>query len=196
MPNEQAAGNPKYNSDIYALGMIAIQALTVTHPAHLPSSPVSGEVMWEDKATVSPKLAAILKKMVRYNFRARYQSATEVLEALKPLIAALPSDFSNSSKVKDKRRTHSDSSGDTPLHNPPDSTHIWSEADTPQEVQDSTHIWSEADTSQEVQDSTRIWSEADTPQEVQDSTRIWSEADTSQDDAEDSTIPKKAQAEE
>jgi CHASE2 domain-containing sensor protein/serine/threonine protein kinase len=196
MPNEQAAGNPKYNSDIYALGMIAIQALTVTHPAHLPSSPVTGEVMWEDKATVSPKLAAIIKKMVRYNFRARYQSATEVLEALKPLSAALPPDFSNSSKVKDKARSNSSSSEDTPLQNPPDSTHIWSDAATPQDVQDSTHIWSDAATPQDVQDSTRIWSDAATPQDVQDSTQLWSDAATPQDDAEDSTMPKKAQAEE
>ncbi|HEY9830010.1 MAG TPA: serine/threonine-protein kinase [Stenomitos sp.] len=148
MPNEQAAGNPKYNSDIYALGMIAIQALTVTHPAHLPSSPSTGEVIWEDKATVSPQLAAIIKKMVRYNFRARYQSATEVLEAIKTLNAELPPDFSNLSQVKDKPRTNSSSSEDTPWQNPRDSTHIWSEVDTPQDVQDSTHIWS-ADTPQE-----------------------------------------------
>jgi hypothetical protein len=47
-----------------------------------------------------------------------------------------------------------------------------------------------------VQDSTNIWSEASTPPEVQDSTNIWSEASTPPDDAEDSTMPKKAQAEE
>ncbi|HEY9665869.1 MAG TPA: serine/threonine-protein kinase, partial [Coleofasciculaceae cyanobacterium] len=76
MPNEQAAGTPKYNSDIYALGMIAIQALTVLHPANVPSNPATGEIIWEDKAAVSPELAAIITKMVRYNFRDRYQSAT------------------------------------------------------------------------------------------------------------------------
>jgi CHASE2 domain-containing sensor protein/serine/threonine protein kinase len=190
MPNEQAAGNPKYSSDLYALGMIAIQALTVTHPAHLPSSPATGEVIWEDKATVSPKLAAIIRKMIRYNFRDRYQSATEALKALEPMSAALLPDLSNTSGVKDKSLTSSSS-----LQNTPDSTNLWSEASTPQDSQDSTNLWSEASTPQDSQDSTSLWSEASTPQDSQDSTSLWSEASTPQ-DSQDSTMPKKGKPEE
>jgi hypothetical protein len=103
------------------------------------------------------------------------------LEALKPLSAALPPNLSNSSKVKDKAHSNSSSSEDTPWQNPRDSTHIWSEAATPQDVQDSTHIWSDAATPQD---------------DAEDPTHIWSDATTPQDDAEDSTMSKKDQAEE
>ena len=81
MPSEQLAGNPKFNSDIYALGMICIQAITGIYPHELQKDP---EVIW-NKQAISPKLAAILDKMVCYDFRLRYQSATEVLQALKSL---------------------------------------------------------------------------------------------------------------
>lgn len=82
MPSEQALGKSKFSSDIYALGMIAIQALTGIIPRKL-SEDANGEVVWRDKAKVSSELAEILDKMVRYDFRQRYPSATEALEALK-----------------------------------------------------------------------------------------------------------------
>ncbi len=82
MPSEQLAGSPRHNSDIYALGAIAIQALTGTVPSRLPQDPVSGELVWRDKAQVSEPLAQILDKMVRSHFRDRYQSAEEVLKDL------------------------------------------------------------------------------------------------------------------
>ncbi len=158
MPNEQAAGAPKCNSDLYALGMIAIQALTVAHPANLPSDPATGEVIWEDKATVSPELAAIVKKLVRYNFRDRYQSATEVLEALQPLIAAMPADFSTESVLREDAPSSPPSLQDTPH-----STVAWSESVEPQDIQDSTMPWSESMEPQDVQDSTMPWPESLTP---------------------------------
>ncbi|MBW4577162.1 MAG: protein kinase [Aphanothece sp. CMT-3BRIN-NPC111] len=80
MPSEQASGNPKFNSDIYALGIIGIQALTGIFPP--PQDTDSNEIIWRNQVEVSPKLADILDKMVRYDFRQRYQSAVEVLEAL------------------------------------------------------------------------------------------------------------------
>ena len=81
MPGEQQAGNPKFNSDIYALGMICIQALTGIYPHELQKDP---EVIW-NKQAISPQLAAILDKMVYSDFRMRYQSAIEVLQALTSL---------------------------------------------------------------------------------------------------------------
>jgi len=80
--SEQLAGKPRYNSDLYALGMTAIHALTGTHPSQLPTHPDTGEVIWRDRVQVSPHLAAILDRMVRYHFGSRFQSATEVLQAL------------------------------------------------------------------------------------------------------------------
>ena len=90
MPNEQAVGSPRFNSDIYATGMIAVRSLTGIPPSKLPTDPITGEVIWLDKAQVSAELATVVNKMVRYSFRSRYQSAQEVLEALKPLTKTLP----------------------------------------------------------------------------------------------------------
>lgn len=94
MPSEQARGNPKLSSDVYAVGMIAIQALTGIPPHQLPTDPNTEEILWQNHVTVSLELTQILNKMVRYDFRERYTSATEVLEAIKtlkkPTIATVP----------------------------------------------------------------------------------------------------------
>lgn len=82
MPSEQAKGKPKLCSDIYAVGMIGIQALTGLIPEQLPEDPSTGEVIWRDKAQVSDSLANILDTMVRDRYSQRYQSATEALQAL------------------------------------------------------------------------------------------------------------------
>ncbi|MEH2166987.1 MAG: CHASE2 domain-containing serine/threonine-protein kinase [Nostoc sp.] len=82
-PPEQFAGHPRLCSDIYALGMIAIQAITGIPPQELHPDPETGNVMWRQTAPVSEELAAILDKMVCYHFSDRYQSATAVLQDLK-----------------------------------------------------------------------------------------------------------------
>ena len=86
MPTEQVRGKPRLNSDLYALGIIGIQALTGVNPLNLEEDG-DGEVIWRDQAQVSPELAEILTQMVRYHFRDRYQSSTEVLQDLQPLIS-------------------------------------------------------------------------------------------------------------
>ena len=85
MPNEQCAGNPRFNSDLYAVGMIGIQALTGLLPSQLTQDKSTGEIPWKHRAQVSYALAGVLNKMVRYDFRDRYQSATEALQALQSL---------------------------------------------------------------------------------------------------------------
>lgn len=81
-PPEQFAGHPRLSSDIYALGMIAIQSLTGLLPHELQPNPNTGNVEWREWAKVSDKLAAILDKMVRYHASERYKSAVEALEDL------------------------------------------------------------------------------------------------------------------
>lgn len=83
MPSEQMAGKPRFSSDIYAVGMIGIQALTGLHPKDLPEDPNTCEIIWQDRAEVSPEIAKVIDTMVRYDFRERYQSAAEVLEIFK-----------------------------------------------------------------------------------------------------------------
>ncbi|MFN6567344.1 protein kinase domain-containing protein [Dendronalium sp. ChiSLP03b] len=87
MPTEQGRGNPRPNSDIYALGIIGIQAVTGLNPSQFQEDSQTGEIIWQPWAQVSEELAAILGKMVRYHFKDRYQSATEALQALEPLLA-------------------------------------------------------------------------------------------------------------
>ncbi len=90
MPTEQRRGRPRINSDIYALGMIGIQALTGLNPTQLPEDLDTSEIIWEDQAQVSADLASVLNKMVCYHFKERYQDAKEVLIALQPLANLYP----------------------------------------------------------------------------------------------------------
>ncbi|MBK1989284.1 CHASE2 domain-containing protein [Sphaerospermopsis aphanizomenoides BCCUSP55] len=83
-PSEQCFGRPKYNSDIYAVGMVAIKALTGIAPHELERN-VDGEVKWVDQAIVSDDLAQIINKMVLDDYKQRYNSAFQVLEDLKKL---------------------------------------------------------------------------------------------------------------
>lgn len=85
MPSEQIRRLPRPSSDIYALGMMGIQGLTGVHPHELQDDPNTGETLWQHLATVSSGLAVILTKMTRYHFKDRYQTATEVLVALREL---------------------------------------------------------------------------------------------------------------
>jgi serine/threonine-protein kinase len=88
MPSEQMAGKPRFCSDLYAIGMIGIQALTGMHPKELPEDAKTSELIWRDRTQVSLEFADLLDKMIRYDFRQRYQSALEVLADLAPLAIA------------------------------------------------------------------------------------------------------------
>ncbi len=81
MPTEQGQGKPRPNSDIYSLGIIAIEALTGVPAAKLPEDSDTGEILWEHLLVGNSRLAPVLTKMVRYHFKDRYQTATEALQA-------------------------------------------------------------------------------------------------------------------
>ncbi|HEY9767534.1 MAG TPA: serine/threonine-protein kinase [Coleofasciculaceae cyanobacterium] len=81
MASEQQRGDPRFNSDIYALGVTAIQAITGVHPDLLPRDRDTGEIQWRDRAPdCSRELAHVLDKMVRNDFVQRYKNANEALE--------------------------------------------------------------------------------------------------------------------
>ena len=88
MPIEQLNGKPRFSSDIYAVGMMAIQSITGAEPRSFGEHPETAELIWRDRLQghYSTQFLDILDKMVRYDFRQRYQTASEVLEA----IASLP----------------------------------------------------------------------------------------------------------
>lgn len=85
MPSEQTTGKARFSSDIYAVGIIGIQALTGKTAQELPEDPKTAEIVWRNSIKVNPRLAKVLERMVRYDFRERYYSAVEALEALEPL---------------------------------------------------------------------------------------------------------------
>lgn len=82
MPSEQSNGHPKLCSDVYAVGMIGIFALTGVPPAKLPRNSNTEEVIWRDRTRVSSALADVLDTMVRYDFSKRYLSAAAAMQAL------------------------------------------------------------------------------------------------------------------
>jgi WD40 repeat protein/serine/threonine protein kinase len=94
MPNEQLGGKPRFCSDIYAVGMLGIQALTGLPPNGLPEDPKTSEIIWRDRlpaeAVYAPSLLDVLDKMVRYDYRQRYQTAAEAIAALQLVDGELP----------------------------------------------------------------------------------------------------------
>jgi eukaryotic-like serine/threonine-protein kinase len=85
MPSEQALGQPKLCSDVYAIGILGIYALTGILPHQLPKDPQNDEIIWRSWANVSEKTAKVLDGMVRYRSGERYPSAVQALDAVKGL---------------------------------------------------------------------------------------------------------------
>ncbi len=100
--SEQCLGRPQFNSDLYSLGIIAIQCLTGTHPTFLDADPYSGDLLWKDQVTASPGLLAILDRMTQYQSSNRYPTAQDVLRDLANLHAGT---IEVSQMVNPKNRT-------------------------------------------------------------------------------------------
>ncbi len=80
-PYEQAQNVSHFNSDIYAVGAIAIQALTGKFP--IEKDAYSHELSWQDEVNIDRRSIEIINRMVRPDYRNRYLSALEVLQDLK-----------------------------------------------------------------------------------------------------------------
>lgn len=94
MPIEQFHGYPQLNSDIYAVGVIGIQAASGLSAEEIrtlinPNRPNAGIEHWRDHCSIDSRLAAILDKMVHFDYRQRYQSALSVLSDLKDFDSSL-----------------------------------------------------------------------------------------------------------
>ena len=88
MPMEQMMGRPGFCSDIYAVGVIIIQALTGVPPKNYTIDE-NGELIWRKllnpKVSYQPKFLDIIDRMVRYRHQERYNSAGVVLSDLELL---------------------------------------------------------------------------------------------------------------
>jgi len=93
MAPEQSDGNLLHSSDVYALGITVIQALTGSVETNL----------W-NRTQVSDRLAEILDKMVHRDYRQRYADASEVLQDLEQLIASKMPFIPASDRVESLRK--------------------------------------------------------------------------------------------
>ena len=87
MPLEQQSFKPQFSSDIYAVGILAFQALSNLSPIHFPYDK-NGEIhphIFNFSPALSSEFADFLDRMVRHDYRQRYIDATEALKALKQL---------------------------------------------------------------------------------------------------------------
>ena len=81
---EQAAGKPKFASDLYSLGATCLHLLTNIEPPELFDT-AEGEWMWRDYLRdndIDYELSSVLDKLVEGATKRRFQSVTEVLKAL------------------------------------------------------------------------------------------------------------------
>lgn len=90
-PAEQLAGIPQFNSDIHAVGIMLMQAVTgfsilaICNPDSIPrrDSENKCRYVWESHAAhISLRLRQIISKMIEYHFSDRYQSVEEILSDL------------------------------------------------------------------------------------------------------------------
>lgn len=81
MPVEQQSSMPQFSSDVYAVGMVGLQALTGINPRELPKDPETGEFNCAQLG-ISSQLANVLDQMVRYDYRQRYPDAESALQAI------------------------------------------------------------------------------------------------------------------
>jgi eukaryotic-like serine/threonine-protein kinase len=97
VPYEQEHNSAQFNSDIYAVGAIAIQALTGKFPIDRDAD--SYEFQWQDDLKIDARLLKIIDRMVRPDYRNRYQSGFEVLVDLQSFaLAQLPVSKTNQFK--------------------------------------------------------------------------------------------------
>lgn len=81
MPVEQQSSMPQFSSDIYAVGMVALQALIGISPKDLPKDYETGEFSCA-RLGINSQLALLLDTMVRYDYRQRYPDAEAALQAV------------------------------------------------------------------------------------------------------------------
>ena len=81
---EQAAGKPKFASDLYSLGATCLHLLTNVEPLDLFDT-AEGEWIWRDYLrdnNIDYELSSVLDRLVEGATKRRFQSVSEVLQAL------------------------------------------------------------------------------------------------------------------
>ena len=84
---EQIAGRPTISSDLYALGMSMVEALTFIPPSKFPRDPKTGKLLWQDDRDlgIDRRLVKIIDRMIDLDLGQRYQSAEKILTDLRKI---------------------------------------------------------------------------------------------------------------
>lgn len=82
---EQKSNKPRLATDIYAIGTIALYALTGVEPADIPLDGETETVQWRDLVDLEPQVAEVIDRMVSTDLDRRYASATEAAIAVRKL---------------------------------------------------------------------------------------------------------------
>jgi eukaryotic-like serine/threonine-protein kinase len=94
MPTEQIKGRPCFASDVYAVGMIGVQALTGVSAHWIEEDADTEEVLWRSGTSydgrayqcyTTPEFGVVLGRMVKRKQGDRYANAAEALAALRSL---------------------------------------------------------------------------------------------------------------
>jgi len=85
MAPEQKSIKPRLASDIYAVGMICLYALTATKPQDIPLDSDTEAVQWQNLIQLQPQFAQTISLMLSPDFNRRYSSAGEALATVRKL---------------------------------------------------------------------------------------------------------------
>ena len=88
MPAEQLSGNPQFNSDLYAVGIIILQAITGLSAQEIVELPRDEKcnIIWENSISdISKEFKEIISKTICYYHPNRYLSAQDILQDLERL---------------------------------------------------------------------------------------------------------------
>jgi eukaryotic-like serine/threonine-protein kinase len=96
---EQAKGEATFSSDIYGLGMTAIQFITGQYPLYIPRNE-NRELLWQDLRKISDRLAIIIDRTIEFDVANRYQSTAAVLKDLDAL-SIVSSSFSKTTQLQE-----------------------------------------------------------------------------------------------
>ena len=99
-PPEQLVGAPGFSSDIYALGIIAMQGVTgfairaIENCKRIPKRDDRCNYVWEEYAPqIDPEYRKIISRMIEYDLGDRYQNVEEILQDLDRVIKPEPTKF-------------------------------------------------------------------------------------------------------
>ena len=85
MAPEQRSIKPRLASDIYAVGMICLYALTATQPQDMPIDRETETVQWQNLIQLKPQLARTMANMVSPDPKQRFADAGEALATVRKL---------------------------------------------------------------------------------------------------------------